>query len=372
MAVFGDRDAIQSVCNAIRMHKCVVEYVSMRGPDKLIEEAYKLEPRIIGSVKGWSSNYAQNGRLGITKTVHLELEYNERYSGTYEDVILDDGKWKPSERLTAMPRTIQIVTTDPDSVRDRFDKDWANMQDRFPALYSFGYTWLEKEYNGYKILWVHYQAYMEDPQLNLMETAAKRELERVARTCLGNGQIPSLIRVYLVFSYLQQTCVFDHETAEQYDRFIQDTEQNPPLSRPWACLSYGPLVKKLGIGVSISAAFHQFMNHYGIENHMVFGGVGEPGQELGQHCWNMVKLDGKNYHVDVTYGIEGDGIYIGKFLKADCDMADTHAWDTDRYPACTSDRMDFDMIEDYITEHHEQLIRAGVDETYLYPADIRE
>ena len=46
------------------------------------------------------------------------------------------------------------------------------------------------------------------------------------------------------------------------------------------------------------------------------------------HCWNIVKVDGRYYHVDVFAGIE-DG-----FMKSDADFWGTYRWTVNEYPKC--------------------------------------
>lgn len=53
------------------------------------------------------------------------------------------------------------------------------------------------------------------------------------------------------------------------------------------------------------------------------------------HSWNLVKLDGEWYHVDVTWDdpIDGDGTISHKYFNVtDSDMALDHIWNTEDYP----------------------------------------
>lgn len=61
------------------------------------------------------------------------------------------------------------------------------------------------------------------------------------------------------------------------------------------------------------------------------------------HAWNLVKLDGKFYHVDVTHDDptpdRGPKAAIGHihFLRSDSVMKETHQWNAAEYPACPTD-----------------------------------
>jgi hypothetical protein len=58
---------------------------------------------------------------------------------------------------------------------------------------------------------------------------------------------------------------------------------------------YGALVNKKALCEGYAKAFSYLCNLAGIENCIVGGEINQP------HMWNMVKLDGNWYHVDVTY-----------------------------------------------------------------------
>ncbi|MGL5439732.1 MAG: transglutaminase domain-containing protein [Filifactoraceae bacterium] len=55
------------------------------------------------------------------------------------------------------------------------------------------------------------------------------------------------------------------------------------------------------------------------------------GKDYIEHRWNMVKLEGKWYHVDVTFNDTGENIndYL---LKNDSFMVKNHKWNKSRYP----------------------------------------
>lgn len=54
-----------------------------------------------------------------------------------------------------------------------------------------------------------------------------------------------------------------------------------------------------------------------------------------EHCWNIVKLDGSYYHVDVCPAIDGDP--EAGFLKSDEQFWGDHRWDVASYPKCTGE-----------------------------------
>lgn len=59
-------------------------------------------------------------------------------------------------------------------------------------------------------------------------------------------------------------------------------------------------------------AFELILNELGIENIYIVGDAG------GAHAWNMVKIDGQYYYVDVTWDDLGDGRFSGKYYAYFC------------------------------------------------------
>ena len=76
----------------------------------------------------------------------------------------------------------------------------------------------------------------------------------------------------------------------------------------------------------------------GFDVRLISGETGGAG-----HAWNLVKLDGKYYHVDVTHDDptpdRGPEAAIGHihFLRSDSVMKETHKWNAAEYPACPTD-----------------------------------
>ena len=105
----------------------------------------------------------------------------------------------------------------------------------------------------------------------------------------------------------------------------------------------GALLKKECVCAGYAAAFQKLMTAYNIPCKVVSGKAGG-----GGHAWNMVRLDGKWYHVDVTWddpivngGNENSKLHYTYFLKSTAYMfAHNHTFTVSKYPACTSTEYD--------------------------------
>ena len=368
MASFGVGSAAQKLCEAIRQRDRFVTFNTAWSLDTVLKEACRLDRRLTGTLAGHDGIKSKNGMFGINKTYQIELKYRENVVADVNKVILDDGSWKPTDLLGGgeLPDVIQIVTQDIAGLRRRADIDLESLDGSTYGIKGFKYTWTDDDADGYGCFWIIVQYIMEKSTFHMYHAMANREAERVARRFFGPANIPPLIKTYLAFSYIQQTCQYDQAAAD----YIESNHEVPPQS-PWVSFAYGPLVKKIGVCMGISAAFKAFMDSFGIPCRIVSGTLLTSAKMLG-HSWNLVYLNEQYYHVDCTMGINGSGVYIGCFVKDDIEMSEAHIWDHSKYPVCTSRILSFDNVEEYINNHMDQLIAAGVEEIYLCPEEVRE
>ncbi len=366
MAFFGDD--VSKLCEALKKRAKYVEITGMGKFENILNDAYKMEPKLTGCVVGWKGQKSSSGLLSLSKTYRLDLEYADKLVADFDQVILDDGSWKPSDTLAAMselPPVLQIVTTDVNDLQRRINEDSDFIRESVFGLSDFYYEWNQESINGYHVMWVTFKYIVEPDKYVMYRTLAARELERIDRRSLGVGNIPKIIKAFLAFSYIQQNCQYDQASADLITAKLTDK-----MDRRWVSVPYGPLVKKMGVCEGIATAYKMFMDYYGIKSRIVFGHF--DGEEANSHCWNMICLNDKYYHVDATYGISGEGIYIGCFMKDDTAMSETHNWDMSKYPQCTSRNPDYDYIESYIDDHANELSQMGVEDKYMYPDDVRE
>lgn len=104
----------------------------------------------------------------------------------------------------------------------------------------------------------------------------------------------------------------------------------------------GALLKKVAVCDGYAYAFQKVMKKLKISCKFVVGSSGGTG-----HGWNMVKVGGKWYHVDVTFD---DPIVNGSntnttprytyFMKSSSVMKRSHSWKKSKYPKCTSKKYD--------------------------------
>ena len=114
-------------------------------------------------------------------------------------------------------------------------------------------------------------------------------------------------RAYMACTYLMNTSVLSDDNGRDsaYDALIMHEADSEGLA-----FAYVELCHELGLNCRI-----------------VYGQC-----DWQEHCWNIVRLDGSYYHVDVT-GCLQNGLEAG-FLKNDESFWGAYRWDVSSYPKC--------------------------------------
>ena len=121
---------------------------------------------------------------------------------------------------------------------------------------------------------------------------------------------------------------------------------------------YGALVEHEAVCDGYAKAFKMLLDRVGIENIIVYGTTNDVA-----HAWNMVKIEDKYYHVDVTSN-ELEQHYNNYVMHAyfnitDKEILQTHTLDkTFEYPECNSNEYNYYLKKDfYILKHDNVYIK---------------
>lgn len=330
----------------------------------LIKNALKKEPRLLAFLEGYETNYVTNG---LTKDYNLVLKYHMNAPNDLADVVLDTGSWDPETILAkGGPREMVIVTDDVNAIATKLN----GMMDALLANYEGILGWHTEsssfpDVSSKYLVQVSYQYQLEQHLLRQKQGRAAFAAKSIWRTILGRARVAQFAKPFLALSYIAQECIYDQRA---YDELETDPHGTP--SDPIPHLAYGPLVEKRGICSGLAWAFKRLMDEANVECICVTGYLKED-TSLG-HMWNMVKLDGQYYHVDPTWGIKGDGVFIGGLMQTDNVMKVTHIWDEARYPKARGVRFDYDFVEEYLADNGTEFLDDGASEKYFYPDKIVE
>ena len=133
-----------------------------------------------------------------------------------------------------------------------------------------------------------------------------------------------------------------HDWIINWAYYDEEVNSNSPYAKPDPDNDnpYGLLLNQKAVCMGYSATFKLFMDLLDIECIIVKGKSGV--SELEDHAWNMVRIDGEWYCVDVTWddpiNIEQNYSLTHKYFNVTSDfMRDTnHHWDESATPEATS------------------------------------
>lgn len=96
---------------------------------------------------------------------------------------------------------------------------------------------------------------------------------------------------------------------------------------------------KGGVCQSYALLFDRMAKGAGLETKYVAGNAWNS-SSVGAHAWNLVKIDGQWYHIDVTWddpiGNTTGKIYYDFYLKSDAQMQKSRSWDNAQFPQAST------------------------------------
>lgn len=102
------------------------------------------------------------------------------------------------------------------------------------------------------------------------------------------------------------------------------------------------LVKNKGQCSGISKAVKLVFDNLNVECFIVYGTSRNEEGKFTPHSWNMIKIDGDYYHLDVTYLVGANSAKIKPYIypyfnSSSARFSQDHKWEVDKYPKCNKD-----------------------------------
>lgn len=160
-------------------------------------------------------------------------------------------------------------------------------------------------------------------------------------------------KVKFVHDFIIQNTVYDYDTYNSNGNISAETSATVNTA-------YGPLVKGISVCSGYARAFELIMQRLGIEASCVDGAAGGD-----LHEWNVVKIDGDYYHIDLTWddaGGEPCEIVYHYFCLSERDISKTHTLNRDfGTVAATSNKYNYYIKEGcYLQEYNFDKVNAIV------------
>ena len=165
-----------------------------------------------------------------------------------------------------------------------------------------------------------YNAYVNNEPVPEGEEKAKA-LYKVVKSILDSPELLGATdyeKELFIHDYLVKNCKYSQNVKQSADSDIYR--------------AYGALVNQDAVCNGYAEAMQLMFMCAGLESKFVTGTAGEL-----DHAWNMVKLDGKWYHVDATWNDpkpdQGNDLLHPYFNVSDTVLKESHTWNQEKYPA---------------------------------------
>ncbi len=136
--------------------------------------------------------------------------------------------------------------------------------------------------------------------------------------------------------------------------------------------SYGAIVEGRAVCEGYAEAFQYLLEREGIHSFIVTG-YGYSDGSFGAHEWNYVRIDGKYYHVDLTWNDGKDRGFHGYFNVTDDDILEDHYISSVGFELPVCDSLDANYyavmgtrLDTYTVESLAQLLKANNYSVYFY------
>jgi len=153
-----------------------------------------------------------------------------------------------------------------------------------------------------------------------------------------------------IHDYLVENCEYDMDAV------------NGREIKAESFTAYGALCLGVAVCEGYAEAASILLNRSGVETKIITGtskGVA--------HAWNLVKIDGEFYHLDVTWddpyqADEKSGIRYYYFNLSDAEISSDHQWDKSKYESCTATKYNYYKYYNLVVNDQDDYIERVIDE----------
>ena len=353
--------------NAIynRQRKVILEKCPLGAFEKIFDLAISIDPRIIAflDLDKITYNYKKNSLISLSEDYEVLLEYSGQFF-KIDDIIQYDNSTKIKHIIdTRSHNTICLVGSGFDKLQEELDNAYLSYMttiEGFDQIY-----WETLAYKQYSIMNIHVQFICDEIKLNEKHRQTEFDVKKIISEIKLNSRIPMFLKIFMVFSYVCQNCSLNTKAQ------LEKQEVGQMTAYPNASIAYGALHESVATSKGIAWLLKYFFDALGIENQIVAGGIDDAFLQSDNYYWNLVKIDGLYYHIDATWNINMEGIFVGGYMKSDEEFFKTHKW-YDTVPAAKGTRFDYDYVEEYLLENGEELLDTGLPDNILFPEPVND
>ncbi|WP_454052685.1 transglutaminase domain-containing protein [Clostridium sp. Marseille-Q7071] len=166
-------------------------------------------------------------------------------------------------------------------------------------------------------------------ELKRKEKLVNEKVQEIVKNTITN-EMGEYEKEKALYDYLVNNCEYDMDT---FNSGVWDKNND----------EYSALINGLSMCKGYAQAMNRLLKAANIESKIVIGDIidaEEPDKEKLGHAWNIVKINGKNYHIDATWDSTYTHMYnetSGYFFNlSDEEIESTRTWERKSYPVCNT------------------------------------
>ena len=184
-----------------------------------------------------------------------------------------------------------------------------------------------------------------------VETEVNRIIKEKIKKDMSEIEKVKTIHDYLVLS-----------VAYDYENFVKNSVPQDSFE------AYGALINKVAVCDGYTKSMALLLNKIGIQTIQV-SGIGNG----GNHSWNMVKIEGRYYHIDTTWDDpvpnKPESVQYNYFLKNNKQLKVDHQWDETAYPIANSSKYNYFHDMSNVVEKDGMYYYSDIKDNLIYKMD---
>ncbi|WP_284680425.1 stalk domain-containing protein [Aceticella autotrophica] len=247
----------------------------------------------------------ENGNEDLTFTV----------SNTFEGVILSNNKSNENALFDTLNNIMNLLLKQHPENNYIINKSWMISYNPYTNIVNFKFNYI----------------YPHDKLLKIKEQVNTKANEIISQ--IIKPDMTDLEKVKAIHDYIVKNTKYDFENS---------LKNTVPIE---SYTSYGVLINRVGVCQGYTAAFNLLAKMSGIDSIGV-SGTSTNALSSGPHSWNMIKVNGKIYYIDVTWDDpipdQGDKVAYDYFNVTEQQIEKDHSWNKTKF---SEKYLDYDKAE---------------------------
>ncbi|MCQ2466613.1 MAG: hypothetical protein MJ166_03745 [Clostridia bacterium] len=309
-----DENAITKLKKDLHRHKNKITIDSFEPIQSILSAVYESDPKLLYYVSTISDMPFIKRHTLTVEYENLDVKRNEITYIKTEDQCLNVF----CKYISEYKKKIVILANKATDIIGAV-KMFHNELYGFYSNYS-GYsvtTYSRKSCENYAVYEYTIKYRIGSVKLKFMEQEVDAEVDRLAKLLFQPG-LNDAAKAYLAHNYLATNV-----------KYVLNRKNS--LVTSYTQSAYGALIRKECVCQGYAEAFKRLMDVANIKCEVV---IGKCIPSTGLHAWNIIYIEGRAYHIDVTWDVANSQASMKYFCVNDKFFTGKRKWNYSYYPKC--------------------------------------